>query len=103
MVLLKFVLILLSIYMGFWLLWKIFGKAVMRYLMKSVVKRAQANMDQQSQFYQRHAEEYSPFEDSVYVEDDVKVSIRRGNKHGPNEKPDIKDLSIETVDYEDVE
>ncbi|MBK9448694.1 MAG: hypothetical protein IPN95_04640 [Bacteroidetes bacterium] len=103
MVLLKFVLILLSIYMGFWLLWKIFGKAVMRALMKSVMKRAQADMDRQTQTYQRHAEEYSPFEDSVYVEDDVKVSIRRGNKPDPNKKPDIKDLSIETVEYEDLD
>ncbi|HEX2898799.1 MAG TPA: hypothetical protein VHS96_03670, partial [Bacteroidia bacterium] len=72
-------------------------------LMKSVMRRAQAEMDRQSRVYQQHAEGYSPFEDSVYVEDDVKVSIRRGNKHDPNKKPDMKDLSIETVEYEDLD
>jgi hypothetical protein len=103
MILLKFVLILFSIYLGFWLVWRLFGKAISRYLIKVFMKRAQREMDRQSQVYQQYAEGYSPFEDSVYVEDNVKVSIRRGNKPDPNQKPDIKTMPIETVEFEDVD
>jgi hypothetical protein len=103
MVLVKFVLILLSIYLGFWLIWRLFGKSISRYLLKVFVRRAQRDMEQQSRVYQQYAEGYSPFEDSVYVEDDVKVSIRRGNKPDPNKKPDMGSKSIETVEFEDVD
>jgi hypothetical protein len=102
-ILLKFVLVLLGIYVGFYLLWKLFGKAISRYLMKSLINRAQKSMNDQSRQYQRHAHEYSPFEDSVYIEDDVKVTIRRGDKHDKNEKPSISSLPVEEVDFEDVE
>lgn len=103
MILIKFVLILLGIYVAFWVIWRLFGKAITRSLLKAFVKRAQRDMDRQSQHYQQYAEGYTPFEESVYVEDDVKVSIRRGSKSDSHKKNDLHDLPIETVDYEDVE
>lgn len=103
MVLLRFVLILFGVYFAFWLVWKLFGKAISRYLIRAFVRRAQRDMDRRSQVYQQYAEGHSPFEDSVYVEDGVKVSIRRGNKQDPDKKPDLNSMGIETVEYEDVE
>ena len=82
---------------------RLFGKPIMRFLMKKLVKRAQKDVDRQSQTYQQYAEGYTPFEESVYVEDDVKVSIRRGNKPDPSKKPDLQELPIETVDFEDID
>ena len=100
---LKFLGIIFAIYLVFWLVWKIFGRRIMRYAAQTLIKKAQQDMDRQSRVYQQYAENHTPFEESVYVEDDVKVSIRRGNKHDPEKKPDLKDMSIETVDFEDVE
>jgi hypothetical protein len=103
MILLKFVLIIFGIYLVFYVGWKLFGKAISRALIRAFVRRAQKSMDDQSRQYQRYAQDYSPFEDNVYIEDDVKVSIRRGSKHDKNEKPDMASLPVEEVDFEDVE
>ncbi len=103
MILLKFILILFGIYVCFYVGWKLFGKSIQRFLIKRLVKTAQRSMDQQSRVYQQYANDYSPFEENVYIEDDVKVSIRRGSKHDKNEKPDISSMPVEEVDFEDVE
>jgi hypothetical protein len=103
MILLKFILVLFGIYVFFYVVWKVFGKAIQRFLVKQLVKGAQRSMDQQSRVYQQYANDHSPFEENVYIEDDVKVSIRRGNKHDKNEKPDISTMPIEEVDFEDVD
>lgn len=97
------VLIVFGTYLLFWLVWKLFGKRIMQYAAKTLIKKAQQDMDRQSRAYQQHVQDYTPFEENVYVEDDVKVSIRRGSKHDPEKKPDLKDLSIETVEYEDLD
>lgn len=103
MILLKFVLIIALIYLCIYVLWKLFGKAIMRALMNRLIKRAQRDMDKQSQVYEQYAEGHSPHEDSVYIEDDVKVSIRRGNASATPKKPDISTMPIEEVDFEDIE
>jgi hypothetical protein len=102
-VLANFVLILLGIYLAFWVVWRLFGKSISRWLLQAFVRRAQRDMDQQSRVYQQYAEGYSPFEDSVYVEDDVKVSIRRGNKGEAGKKKEIDGERIETVEFEDLD
>jgi hypothetical protein len=103
MVLLKFIGILVGIYLFFYIFFKLFGKAIQRALVKGLVRRAQKSMDNQSQIYEQQVNGHSPFEDTVYVEDDVKVSIRRGNKPDPNKKPELPKDMIEEVEYEDVE
>lgn len=102
MILLKFVLILFGIYVAFWLTWRLFGKAITRVLLRALSRRMQRDMNNQSRVYQQYAEGHSPFEDSVYVEDDVKVSIRRGNKADAS-KPKVNEEQIETVEWEDVQ
>ena len=103
MILLKFVLIVAFIYLSIYVLWKLFGKAITRALMNRLIKRAQRSMDDQSRTYQQYAEGHSPHEDSVYIEDDVKVSIRRGNSSAESKKPDISTMPIEEVEFEDIE
>ena len=102
-ILLKFVLILFGIYVGFYVIWKLFGKSITRFMFKKVVDQAQKSMNEQSRQYHQYAEGHSPFEDRIYVEDDVKVTIRRGDKHDKNEKPDLHSLPVEEVDFEDIE
>lgn len=103
MILLKFILILFGIYVGFYVIWKLFGRLISQSLVKFVMKRAQKSMNDQSRQYQRYAQDHSPFEENVYIEDDIKVSIRRGAQQERNEKPKVSQLPVEEVDFEDIE
>ena len=102
MILLKFIFYIFLFYLGVVVFFRLFGKPLSRFLMGRLVKRAQADMDRQSREYQQKAEGHSPFEESVYVRDDVKVSIRRGQKEKSRRDP-FSPNRIEEVDYEDVE
>jgi hypothetical protein len=104
MVLVKFVLILFGIYLAFWLFFKLFGKALSRWAIKMFVRRAQRSMDEQSRQYHQYAQDYSPFEENVYIEDDVRVSIRKGSKPDPGkDRRDISNLPVEEVEFEYIE
>lgn len=103
MILLKFVMIIALIYLSIYVLWKLFGKAIMRALMNKLIKRAQKDMEKQSQVYEQYVQGHSPYEESVYVEDDVKVSIRRGGTAASEKKPDISSMPIEEVEFEDID
>jgi predicted membrane protein len=100
MVLIKFFFIIILIYLGFYVFWKLFGKSIIRWAMGRLVKRAQRDMERQSQVYEQYVQGHSPYEDNVYYEDDVKVSIKRNTA---NKKPDLNNMPIETVDFEDVD
>lgn len=102
MILLKFIFYIFVFYLAVVLFLRLFGKPIGRFLMARLVKRAQADMDRQSREYQQKAEGHTPFEESVYVRDDVKVSIRRGQKE-KSRRDTVPDKQIEEVDYEDVE
>jgi len=80
---------------------RIFGRPIMRYLMKVLVKRAQADMEQQARNYEQYVNG-NPFEDNVYVDEDVKVSVKRGDPE-PEQKASIDPNMIETVEFEDIE
>lgn len=103
MTLLKFILIIFGIYIAFFLFIRLFGKSLSRFVLKYLVRKAQQDMERQSRVYEQKAEGYSPFEESMYMKDDVKVSMRRGQKE-QSRKSDVLDPNrIEEVDFEDVE
>ena len=102
MIILKFIGWIFIITFGLILFLRIFGRPIMRYLMKILVKRAQADLDRQSKIYEEYVHGHSPFEDNIYVDDNVKVSVKRGDKEAPKKK-EIDPSMIETVDFEDVD
>ena len=102
MILLKFIAWVLLITFGISLFLRIFGRPIMRYAMKVLVKKAQADLDRQSRVYEQYVDGHSPFEDSVYVDDKVKVSVKRGQDKKAAKK-EIDPSMIETVEFEDVE
>jgi hypothetical protein len=102
MILLKFIGYILLFYLGALIFFRLFGKAIGRFVLSRLVNRAQADMDRQSREFQQKAEGHSPFEESVYVKDDVKVSIRRGQKE-KNRRDPLDPKRIVEVDYEDLD
>lgn len=102
MILLKFIGWVFVVTFGLVLFFRIFGKPIMRYMMRILVKKAQADLERQSQVYEQYVDGHSPFEDSVYVDQDVKVSVKRGNQEKPT-KAELDPTMIETVEYEDIE
>lgn len=101
MILLKFIGWVFIFLFGLMIFMRIFGRPIMRYIMKTLVKRAQADMDQQSRNYEQYVNG-NPFEDNVYVDEEVKVSVKRGTPE-PEQKASLDPTMIETVDYEDIE
>lgn len=81
---------------------RIFGKPLLRLFARYVVKKAQQDMERQQQVYNNYVKNHSPFEDNVYVNEDTRVSIRRGKKQEAAQKQTAIDESfIEEVEFED--
>ncbi len=102
MIILKFIAAVIIFMFCLSIFFRLFGKPIMRYLVKVLAKRAQADLDKRSRNYDQFVDGHSPFEDSIYVDDDVKVSVKRGQKD-KEEKPELDPSMIETVDYEDID
>lgn len=103
MILLKFVFWIIFAWLCLFLFFRIFGPMITKYLLRYFIKKAQQDMDRQSQVYQQYAEGHSPFEDSVYVNDETRVSMRRGQKAEAKRNKGIDDSMIEEVDFEDID
>jgi|GEM_PF-2768678 hypothetical protein len=103
MILVKFLLILLGIYLTFFILVRVFGKAIARYLLRAVQRRAQREMDRQSREYQQHAQGHNPYEENVFVNDDLKVTYKRDAKGKAKKDHTFDPNRIEQVEYEDLE
>ena len=102
MIILKFIGWVFVITFGLIVFLRLFGRPIMRYLMRYLVKKAQADLDRQSKVYDQYVDGYSPFEDNVYVDDNVKVSMKRGQKEKSG-KSELDPSMIETVEFEDVD
>jgi hypothetical protein len=103
MILVKFLLVVLGIYFAFFLFFRVFGKAISRFALSYLQRKAQASMDAQSRAFQQKAEGHSPYEDSVFVKDDVKVSIPKSQQNKPKKDHTFDPNRIEQVEYEDLE
>lgn len=102
MIILKFIAAVIIFMFCLSIFFRLFGKPIMRYLVRVLAKRAQADLDRRSKAYDQFVDGHSPFEDSIYVDDGVKVSVKRGQKE-KEEKTDINPNMIETVEFEDIE
>lgn len=102
MIILKLIFWIVVIYAGLFLFFRVFGPLIAKYLLRTFVKRAQEDLNRQTQAYERYAEGHNPFEDNVFLDDDVKVSIRKSEAKSP-EKTSIDPNLIEEVEFEDVE
>jgi hypothetical protein len=102
MIILKLIFWIAVFYLAIYLFFKLFGPLISKRVLRFFVKKAQQDLDRQTRAYERHAEGYSPFEDNVFIDDDIKVSIPK-QKEKKEAKPTIDEKFIEEVDYEDVE
>ncbi|MEM0996570.1 MAG: hypothetical protein AAGN35_05810 [Bacteroidota bacterium] len=102
MIILKLIFWVVVFYVAVYLFFKFFGPLISKRVLRYFVKKAQEDLDRQTRTYEQHAEGYSPFEDNVFLDDDVKVSIPKANDK-KEEKPSIDEKYIEEVDYEDVD
>ena len=102
MIILKLIFWIAVFYLAVYLFFKFFGPLISKRLLRYFVKKAQQDLDRQTRAYEQHAEGYSPFEDNVFIDDDVKVSIPK-SKEKKAEKATIDEHFIEEVDYEDID
>ena len=57
----------------FWLVSRLFGRQILGFLIKQAVKRVQKDAERQSEAYRRNYDQ-DPFHESIFIDDDVKVS-----------------------------
>lgn len=102
MILLKFIFWVFVVTMAIGLIFRLFGKQIMTWLVKRLVKKAQKDMEEQSRRYEQYAEA-SPMEENVYYKDDIKVTVRRGQVEKNEKKKEVDIAEIEEVDWEDLD
>ena len=83
-----------------YLFFSLFGRLILKYGMKFLIKRAGKSMEAQTRNFHQHAENSSPFEDKVYVDRDTKVSIPK-NKKDPKQNS-TEGSVVEEVEFEDI-
>ncbi|MEM7035423.1 MAG: hypothetical protein AAF570_00510 [Bacteroidota bacterium] len=103
MILVKFFFWVLVIYLSLFVFVRFILPIITRYAFRYVIKKAQQDMDRQSRIYQQYAEGHSPFEDNIYINDDTRVSIKRGQKNEDSKKSGLDPDMIEDVNYEDID
>lgn len=91
--------------LGMILFFRFFGRPIMKLALRYFIKKAQGDLNRQSQVYEQFVDGHSPFEDSVYVDAETRVSMRKDakDKEKDKEKVVIDETIIETVDFEDID
>lgn len=102
MILLKFLFWLIVGFIALGLFFRLFGKPLSKFLLRYFIKRAQKDMERQSRTYEQYVQGHSPFEDNIYVDEQTRVSIKRGQKQ-PAKPVEIDDAMIEEVEFEDLD
>lgn len=74
------------------------GPRIIKWILKSLVKSAQKDLDEKSRQFYEQTENGSPFQESIYTEDDIKVIVK---KNVEKEKRPL-DLGAEEVDFEEI-
>ncbi len=82
---------------------RVFGRPLLKLFARYVAKKAQQDLEKQQRTYDQYVRGHSPFEDNVYVNEDTRVSIRRGKKNEQEKKAVIDDSFIEEVEFEDID
>lgn len=103
MILIKFLGWVMLITLGMILFFRVFGRPIMRFALRYFIKKAQEDLNRQSRIYEQYVDGHSPFEDSVYVQENVRVTVKRGQQEKEKEKAPLDDSIIETVEFEDVD
>lgn len=84
-------------FFGSWLIFRIFGRVIVQFLLREVLKKVSKGVENQHMDYERFYEG-GAFRQNVYVDDEVKVSAPK-----QQEKPKVKaDEIAEDIDFEDI-
>lgn len=94
---LKFLLILLIIYLALTVFFRLFGPPILRYLMRRLARRAEQQFWQQQN---QHQQKYDPnYAEEVNLNNEVKIKVPRKDKTPP---PKADYSGIDDVDFEEV-
>ena len=93
----EFLIWTIGIFLGISLTFRFFGKQIMQFALKAVIKRLAKNVEEQSQQYQRNYAE-DAFHEHVYVDHDIKVSAPKYDSRKAVTADDI----AEDVDFEEI-
>lgn len=84
-------------FMGSWLIFRIFGRVIVQFLLREVLKKFTQGAENQFMDYERFYEG-GAFRQNVYVDEEVKVSAPK-----QKEKPRVKaDEIAEDIEFEDI-
>ena len=103
MILLKFLGWVLFGLIALGLFFRLFGKPLSKFLLRYFIKRAQKDMERQSRAYEQYVQGHSPFEDNIYVDENTRVSIKRGQTETATKPVELDDAMIEEVEFEDLD
>ncbi len=87
----------LLIILTFRYIFRIFGRGIMNLLVKNFAKHIQNDFNKQQQHYERYTHT-NPFNESVYQEEEVRVTAPKVNKQKRNDVFEV----AEEVDYEEI-
>jgi hypothetical protein len=99
---LRFLVILLIIWLSLQLIWLLFGRQILRFLMRRLAKRIEQNFWAQQN---AHQQKYDPNYDSeMHLNQDVKLKVPRQDKATKTRKPatDPGSGAVQDVDFEEL-
>jgi hypothetical protein len=99
---LRFLVILLIIWLSLQLIWLLFGRHILRYLMRRLAKRVEQNFWAQQN---AHQQKYDPnYDREMHLNQDVKLKVPRQDKADQSRKPaqDASSGAVQDVDFEEV-
>ena len=102
MILLQFLSWVLFLSLALTMFLRFFGRPLMRWFLKFVLRRAQKDLERQSRVYDEFVEGHSPYADSVMVDDQTRVTIKKESAKRTQRKSSLDDGLIEEVEFEDL-
>ncbi len=82
-----------------WLIFRLFGKQILTFVLQKVVNKAMKSMEEQSQQYERNYSQ-DPYHDRHTVDSEMEIKIPKTRPESPG--PSLEEVA-EDVDFEEVE
>ncbi len=84
-------------FLASWLFFRLFGPALIRWVVRRLLRKVETEMKKQSVRYEQNHSN-TPFEQPVYRNEEIKVTSK---KTGKRQKPSVEEMGIDEVEYEE--
>lgn len=86
-----------TFFFSIYLIFRIFGRYIIKFVLHQIIRKVAKDTQEQAQaFHQNYGR--SPYEDPVYISDELEISQP---KHQENDKVEVDEI-VEDIDFEDV-